>query len=318
MEQAETPKSSPVSTRGSYLDTVLGEPVPSAFPPRSSDSASDAFDSNYTYFKEKSETNDPVKEWNEPVGTSPPTVNRFCFPGVPGAFCIDCNNCGATIPNEHYHCSICDQGDYDLCPSCVDAGVLCPGEGHWLIKRTINSGVVTNSTTETIAPRKHTEPEPAEPVEADSQDEETPNTEEAEETPYNEEVEAEAETAEPEQATEAIKPTMRTCNACFEGMSRTFHDVNETNAFIEYPESDLLTCVNCPDYDLCLSCLRDNIHGHHPGHRFEIIDDTFMSASTKLLASAYYRPGGRQAHHAICDGCDKVWTYVVPLFAFLF
>lgn len=70
-----------------------------------------------------------------------------------GMFCIDCNHCGRSIANAHYHCSICENGDYDLCLQCVGAGASCRGEGHWLIKRTVKDGVVTNSTTETIAPR---------------------------------------------------------------------------------------------------------------------------------------------------------------------
>lgn len=71
-----------------------------------------------------------------------------------GMFCIDCNNCSRSIANEHYHCSICAGGDYDLCPQCVDAGASCCGDGHWLIKRVVSNGVVTNSTTETIPPRR--------------------------------------------------------------------------------------------------------------------------------------------------------------------
>lgn len=70
-----------------------------------------------------------------------------------GMFCIDCNHCGRSIANAHYHCSICENGDYDLCLQCVGAGASCRGEGHWLIKRTVKDGVVTNSTTETIPPR---------------------------------------------------------------------------------------------------------------------------------------------------------------------
>lgn len=70
-----------------------------------------------------------------------------------GMFCIDCNHCGRSIANAHYHCSICENGDYDLCLQCISAGASCRGEGHWLIKRTVKDGVVTNSTTETIAPR---------------------------------------------------------------------------------------------------------------------------------------------------------------------
>lgn len=71
-----------------------------------------------------------------------------------GVFCIDCNNCEKSIPDEHYHCGICDDGDFDLCSSCVAADATCNGEGHWLIKRRIQAGNLVTSITETIAPKK--------------------------------------------------------------------------------------------------------------------------------------------------------------------
>lgn len=77
----------------------------------------------------------------------------FNVPGI--AFTICCNNCDAGIPDAHWHCSICDDGDFDLCESCVAKGVLCDFEDHWLIKRFVKDGKVINSTTETIAPKKH-------------------------------------------------------------------------------------------------------------------------------------------------------------------
>ncbi len=77
----------------------------------------------------------------------------FTAPGI--AFTICCNNCDAGIPDAHWHCSICDDGDFDLCESCVEKGVLCDFEDHWLIKRFVKDGKVINSTTETIAPKQH-------------------------------------------------------------------------------------------------------------------------------------------------------------------
>ena len=69
------------------------------------------------------------------------------------SYSVFCNECDRAIPGAHYHCSICDDGDFDLCQRCVDSGVLCGGEGHWLIKRIVKNGKVINSTTETIAPK---------------------------------------------------------------------------------------------------------------------------------------------------------------------
>lgn len=69
-------------------------------------------------------------------------------------FTICCNNCDDAIPDVHWHCGICDMGDFDLCKDCVDKGILCPNEDHWLIKRSVKDGKVIPSTTETIGPKK--------------------------------------------------------------------------------------------------------------------------------------------------------------------
>lgn len=82
------------------------------------------------------------------------------LPAIRAPFTICCNNCDDAIPNTHWHCSICDDGDFDLCEKCVEKGVLCDAPGHWLIKRFLDGGKVINSTTETIAPKKDTKAEP--------------------------------------------------------------------------------------------------------------------------------------------------------------
>ena len=75
------------------------------------------------------------------------------------SFTICCNNCDTPIPDAHWHCSICERGDFDLCQDCIEKGCLCHSEDHWLIKRFVKGGKVINSTTETIAPKKATKPE---------------------------------------------------------------------------------------------------------------------------------------------------------------
>ncbi|KAK6332540.1 hypothetical protein TWF730_004201 [Orbilia blumenaviensis] len=78
------------------------------------------------------------------------------------SFLVYCNKCQGTISGEHYHCSICDQGDYDLCAICVDNGVHCEGD-HWLIKRTLEKGRIVSSTTE-YNKRKQRSKVPSPPV----------------------------------------------------------------------------------------------------------------------------------------------------------
>lgn len=113
-------------------EPVEDAPVPSSFPARES------------FFAELAgiSTHQPMQMRNVDQ-----TLN------IHGSYSVFCNECDHAIPGAHYHCSICDDGDFDLCQSCVDSGVLCGGEGHWLIKRIVKNGKVINSTTETIAPK---------------------------------------------------------------------------------------------------------------------------------------------------------------------
>lgn len=79
-------------------------------------------------------------------------------------FTICCNNCEVAIPDAHWHCGICDMGDFDLCGDCVDKGNLCDHDDHWLIKRFVKDGKVIPSTTEIIGPKKSSKLEQEEKV----------------------------------------------------------------------------------------------------------------------------------------------------------
>lgn len=96
----------------------------------------------------------PVPTWLPTGnGNSPVSKPASSCPSAGCSFAVCCNHCERTIPNAHYHCSTCDDGDFDLCQSCVDQGVTCYSNDHWLIKRTMKNGQLVNSTTETIAPK---------------------------------------------------------------------------------------------------------------------------------------------------------------------
>lgn len=92
---------------------------------------------------------------SEALGSMRQASARIC-PVPSNSFTICCNNCDKPIPDGHWHCSICERGDFDLCQDCVEKGCLCDNEDHWLIKRFVKGGKVINSTTETIAPKKAT------------------------------------------------------------------------------------------------------------------------------------------------------------------
>lgn len=42
------------------------------------------------------------------------------LPAISAPFTIRCNNCDDAIPDTHWHCSICDDADFDLCANCVE------------------------------------------------------------------------------------------------------------------------------------------------------------------------------------------------------
>ena len=196
------------------------------------------------------------------------------FPGTPGSsFSICCNKCDIAIQGPHWHCSICENGDFDLCQSCFTEGVRCDnndqGTEHWLIHRSVKEGKVITSDTERYMPRRSTEPAPKPQVpgafasEIKNDDREEPS------------------------------PPSRTCNACI-GV---------------FDESNFVTCTKCEDYDLCVPCHTSSKHGHHPAHSFvPASDDTIMDENALNMCS----PGRNAYHRAICDGCDKVSLMPIP------
>ncbi len=196
------------------------------------------------------------------------------------------------MENEHFHCGICDGGDYDLCPACVDLGVHCPGTDHWMVKRFVKNGCVVNSTTQRIAPKGKAEEHHPVPG---------------------------AFTDEKQSVTYAEEPT-RTCNCCVKILSEkefvtcescddydlclachisNKHGHHPGHVFKAATSETVLPvlanflcksgrnvrhsavcdgcdkfiygirhkCLNCPDWDYCSDCVQ-NAKFIHPRHRF--------------------------------------------------
>ncbi|VUC20246.1 unnamed protein product [Clonostachys rosea] len=209
----------------------------------------------------------PVEETQETQ-----QVWKTCLPEITpiecAKFAICCNSCDKTTPDVHYHCSTCEDGDFDLCQSCVDMGITCHGSDHWLIKRTTKDGQIITSTTETIAPKPKEKPfdEASWPT-----------------------IEAKLALARLEHTMSRLNVSMRTCNSCV----------------AEHPEAEFLHCKACDDFDLCRACFSGDAHGHHPGHAFQLaVADTPMPEHITAKLS----PGRNQPHYALCDGCDKFIT----------
>lgn len=109
-------------------------------------------------------------------------------------YAVYCNICNVNVDSVHYHCGVCDSGDFDLCERCVEEGKHCNNAEHWMIKRTIVKGEVISSreliasTTAIVAKKSET---------------------------LNQRVE--------EKAVEPQDVSGRTCNCCCEGKSGERH-----------------------------------------------------------------------------------------------
>jgi next-to-BRCA1 protein 1 len=198
-----------------------------------------------------------------PIRSKPP-VTRLT------PWSVYCNECDSVMSDTHFHCSICDDGDYDLCEECVNKGKVCPGKDHWLVKRSIRDGKVFASTTERI---RKTIPAPvAAPPPAETGNAVIVNTRPASTL----------------EASKIVLPssTSRTCNGCV----------------VVLPDRDFVHCDTCEDFDLCIKCHSDNKHGHHPAHGFTpATKDTVISTASRLSLA----PGRDVRHNAVCDSCDK-------------
>lgn len=220
-------------------------------------------------------------------------------------FAVSCNSCARTAPGAHYHCSTCEDGDFDLCQSCIDQGITCHSDDHWLIKRTVVDGHIIKSSTEKISPKpkpKVAKPEPQLPSIR------YPTCV----PPFGVSPMAPAVPATYIPSTYGNPApvsfgSMRTCNTCLNGkLSKPFE--TEGNAkllitIIELPEAEFLHCDTCEDFDLCQPCFAKDAHGHHPMHGFApAVAGTRMPEHINIKMA----PGRNRAHLAICDGCDKV------------
>lgn len=274
--------------RHSYLETVLSSPVvpapnPEPLPTFSAPASIAPDDAGISHLMRLRANNALLRDFDL-------EHDKLRFPVIShhsprGMFCIDCNNCGRSIANEHYHCSICESGDYDLCPHCVTDGATCRGENHWLIKRVVQHGTVTNSTTETIAPRV---PEVPKSTAAEPPSPQTVPVMETEATPRFTTSDADKQRKLASLADVAIQgEETLMCNGCCRAAD----------------ESNVVRCNDCEDYDLCLRCLLRNKHGHHPGHTFQLGTDRNFCLKNLIMSRCL--PGRQFKHAAICDGCDK-------------
>ena len=210
-------------------------------------------------------------------------------------FTVCCNKCDAVIPDMHYHCQTCDNGDFDLCPSCIDAGVTCDGPGHSLIKRFVFDGQIVTNTKEMCTKHElksncNCKSKPAAQFEEPKKNETAPAPAPTPIlAPFAPVPGPAPRTTGNNSSAGRIIPrytSIRTCNSCVQ----------------EFPESRLVHCTTCHDFDLCKECFVRDKHGHHPGHAFEPV---VYGDKVERIVKARLAPGRNARHGALCDGCDE-------------
>ncbi|KAE8447215.1 hypothetical protein EG329_011046 [Mollisiaceae sp. DMI_Dod_QoI] len=67
---------------------------------------------------------------------------------VTGAIC--CDKCGDAINGNFNHCTICNDGYFDLCLRCVDSGYHCHTPEHWMVALRFKNGTLSGRETEIV------------------------------------------------------------------------------------------------------------------------------------------------------------------------
>ncbi|KAI5299712.1 Cell differentiation protein RCD1 [Ascosphaera pollenicola] len=199
---------------------------------------------------------------------------------------VDCNKCGKRTSECHYHCDECDNGDFDLCPFCIDSGATCHDNSHFLVKRFMRDGLVVNqaklSNTAAASPqttneplKKKTEAATTKPVSGSAPKDATHHVQKPAKTSGDR---------------APVEIPQWVCNGCV-------RELSESASFV--------TCVNCHSFDLCLDCLVKDKHGHNPFHEFRLNNKSGMTTYRSQDITKLCRPGRDLTHDAYCDGCDR-------------
>lgn len=103
--------------------------------------------------KQSSEASIPdlisLQKSSEAVDLTPKKEEEEEILSSPG-FAVYCNSCTNNVKGTYYHCSICQEGDFDVCKICIQNNIHCQDTSHWLSKRELVGGKVTVSDTDFI------------------------------------------------------------------------------------------------------------------------------------------------------------------------
>ncbi|PMD19716.1 ribonuclease H-like protein [Hyaloscypha hepaticicola] len=84
---------------------------------------------------------------------SPPRVKHFVgafvlASAIPRPVEITCDRCSRRFTNGvYFHCTGCNDGNYDICPDCARTGIYCRDDSHSWVKQVIENGLRSSDVT---------------------------------------------------------------------------------------------------------------------------------------------------------------------------
>lgn len=209
---------------------------------------------------------------------------------------IVCDSCNVYIQGIHYHCNICNGGDFDLCHGCGSREKHCKDLGHSLFKRSITGAKITDLHATKLSSASRL----CNCCVDGFEDEECVVCKDCEDydlclqclragkhghDPRHEFA--------PAHKSMKLKPEEKK-------LLHKGRDV-EHAAFCDGCDETIIgvryKCTDCPDWDYCDGCIQSS-HQTHPGHRFVSVLD-----SLSLWPHNSYNIFANVSHFGVyCDG----------------
>ncbi|KAI5811615.1 hypothetical protein DFH27DRAFT_621097, partial [Peziza echinospora] len=222
-------------------------------------------------------------------------------------YAVYCNVCSVDVDSAHFHCGICDGGDFDLCEKCVTEGKHCLNEQHWMVKRSITNGEVVSSR-EYMRINFSLSSKAAEPAAEENEEEQAQDASRTcncccKDFPEAKFIEC------------TVCPDYDLCLSCHvkqnhgHDPSHKFRPALPGTVLTSYAQNILEPgrnflhfatcngcysqiygarhkCLSCPDWDYCSECFKC-AKEIHPGHRFGTFYEALPEVSVKTPAHHY-------------------------------
>ncbi|KAK9459366.1 uncharacterized protein V1516DRAFT_512607 [Lipomyces oligophaga] len=176
---------------------------------------------------------------------------------------VRCDKCMTLVSNgSFYHCKICQEGDFDLCETCVEKGFHCNNDSHYLVQMSVSKPIlsVANTIYERVSSQYHDFARSRKPA---------------------------------CQRSASCKMNASKCPSSSDCCSQNTHSAICDACDKPIRSGSRFRCLDCPDYDLCSSCYAA-VHTVHPTHGFVQINNPQHYIRSTAKKAMHYG--------VLCDG----------------